>query len=178
MKSKMDIEYFQRRENEYYKNYVDSLEKYRQEKAKTMNTTPKRYELLKDLPNMKTGRLIEWDGIYYSCMDDMGEYFKLIPEAVENNPLWFREIKENKEFVWTDDLVLDFALDVVEKNGKVSIVDFKTSKQRFNHKCYSEYELEQAEKKAFEAAREKPTPHYNSPEFFYPTFEAYKNFKS
>lgn len=44
-----------------------------------------------------------------------------------------------------------------------------------NEKLYTKFDVDILIEDAFNAAREKPTPHFNAPQFFYPDFESYLN---
>jgi hypothetical protein len=87
---------------------------------------PKKYKLLKDLPDLKAGAVFEWDENnerYYCKVGDDFEY-KYQPIYLESNPDWFEEVKE-------EEIVFDTAL--CEFNGnrfhEVNIGPFNTPKE-------------------------------------------------
>ena len=58
----------------------------------------KRYRLLKDLPNAKTGTiLIQENTSFLINKDDFGKTFTLTKEVVENSPEWFEEVNDRVE---------------------------------------------------------------------------------
>lgn len=66
------------------------------QETKAMNQ-PRRYKLLRDLPDYKVGEIYEWDGNkYYKAKHDCadGSRGQWPAKFVENNPEWFQEIVE------------------------------------------------------------------------------------
>lgn len=95
----------------------------------------RKFELLKDLPDAKVGTIIKQEkenGLYfYKGIHDDGDESWYIPEAVENNPEWFREIVEKEPFVWDDISVANFFINT-DHHGPTIFHDmekFKLSKQ-------------------------------------------------
>jgi len=104
-----------------------------------MNNT-RRYELLKDWPDAKIGDTFQWNGQGYSNQTRTGRV--LSKKYVEEYPDWFRPIEE-KEFVWTDELVNEFVKKLLNeefKKGESNFTQFKASKQNdvrgVLKKCY------------------------------------------
>lgn len=78
------------------------------------NTEPKKYRLLKDLPDALIDTLFTYnkEDETYDYTDKFGKPAWHGKVTVEQSPEWFSEIlpeKENEgEFVWTDELVMEF----------------------------------------------------------------------
>ncbi len=61
-----------------------------------MSTEKKSYKLLKDLPNIKAGKVVKLSnrGVNYCCQDNNGHTASLSRKLVESNPEWFELVTE------------------------------------------------------------------------------------
>ena len=138
----------------------------------------RKFELLRDLPNAKSGAIYRQteDKLNYANYDLLSNRswdVSYPAEYIENNPEWFKEIVEEEPFVWTDELVLEYAM-MVSTSSHPYLYNiehwkkFKASKQQspiandvlkfkepdkdsYDGEKYTEEDL----KKAFESSRER-----------------------